>query len=374
MADNKGTYVIRNSCPYVPDYAATGGGGFNMDSVKAMLASMQPGHVAEVGQAYTAAANALSTAADRLHQHARRVAEAWSGENAQTALKQLGQLNTTAAELQEKSAATGGTYTWLGTEILPWYQNQGETMGAGLIHTGGDDDAAIELLDRMDHRLVEGYNSVPESISKDLPPLPRDAGEIGDPWLGDGRDTGITSTAGTPPSVPSVPSFSDPTSETATWHGADPGDLRDHPGSDLPGPADGGTGIPPTGGTGLPGAGGTDLAGAGGGIGPDPFGAGGLGGGAGGAAGGLGAGTGGGPGAGVLGMGAPGSGGAGRSRSAGENARGAGGRAGLGAPMGAGGGQGGKDDEERERSTWLTEDEDVWTADGDIAPPVIGDH
>jgi hypothetical protein len=42
--------------------------------------------------------------------------------------------------------------------------------------------------------------------------------------------------------------------------------------------------------------------------------------------------------------------------------------------MGAGGGQGGKDEEERERSTWLTEDEDVWSADGDIAPPVIGDH
>jgi hypothetical protein len=39
-------------------------------------------------------------------------------------------------------------------------------------------------------------------------------------------------------------------------------------------------------------------------------------------------------------------------------------------PMGgAGHGQGEK---ERERSTWLTEDEDVWGADGDAAPPLIG--
>ncbi|SEG79394.1 hypothetical protein SAMN04489712_112209 [Thermomonospora echinospora] len=43
-----------------------------------------------------------------------------------------------------------------------------------------------------------------------------------------------------------------------------------------------------------------------------------------------------------------------------------------GMPMmpGAGGGKDGE--KERERTTWLTEDEDVWGADGDTAPPVIG--
>jgi hypothetical protein len=41
--------------------------------------------------------------------------------------------------------------------------------------------------------------------------------------------------------------------------------------------------------------------------------------------------------------------------------------------MGAGAGQGrGGDEEERERTTWLVEDEDVWGADGDATPPVIG--
>ncbi|HEU5156801.1 MAG TPA: hypothetical protein VFU43_07370 [Streptosporangiaceae bacterium] len=365
MADNRGTFYIRNSCPYVPDYATTGGGGFTMDSVKAMLSAMDPGHVAAVGQAYLAAADALTTAADRLHEHARRVTEAWSGENAQTALKQLGQLNTTAAELQEKSATTGRTYNWLGSEILPWYRDQGRSMGHGAISDGGDDTAALELLDRMDHRLVEGYNAVPESITKDLPPDPgasrgdlgiRDPGGTQDPW------------SGPPGGVPSVPSPGSP-SDLAAWNGADSGTPTGAPphgpGSGFPGPAGGGAG--------LPGAGGTDLAGAGGGVGPDPFGAGGLGGGAGAAGGGLGAGAGG-PGAGVLGVGAPGSLGAGsggRSRSAGENARGAGGRAGAGGPMGAGGGQGGEGEEERERTTWLTEDDDVWSADGDIAPPVI---
>jgi hypothetical protein len=38
-------------------------------------------------------------------------------------------------------------------------------------------------------------------------------------------------------------------------------------------------------------------------------------------------------------------------------------------PMG--GGAGGDGDKDRERSTWLTEDEGVWGGDGDVAPPVI---
>ncbi|SNS79359.1 hypothetical protein SAMN05216276_101671 [Streptosporangium subroseum] len=38
-------------------------------------------------------------------------------------------------------------------------------------------------------------------------------------------------------------------------------------------------------------------------------------------------------------------------------------------PMG--GGAGGEGDKDRERSTWLTEDEGVWGGDGDVAPPVI---
>jgi hypothetical protein len=36
----------------------------------------------------------------------------------------------------------------------------------------------------------------------------------------------------------------------------------------------------------------------------------------------------------------------------------------------AGGGHGGQDG--RERGTWLAEDDDVWSADDDVAPPLIG--
>ncbi|MFF5212408.1 hypothetical protein [Streptosporangium sp. NPDC000396] len=41
-------------------------------------------------------------------------------------------------------------------------------------------------------------------------------------------------------------------------------------------------------------------------------------------------------------------------------------------PMTPMGGAGGEGDKDRERSTWISQEEDVWGDDGDVAPPVIG--
>jgi uncharacterized protein YukE len=106
----------------------------------------------------------------------------------------------------------------------------------------------------------------------------------------------------------------------------------------------------------------------------------GLGGGLGGGSG-LGGGPGGGPGSGIGGVGSPGGlnsagglGGALSEEAAAARAMAAkGGANGMngGMPMGMGG-AGHDQAEERERTTWLTEDEDVWGGDGDVTPPVIG--
>lgn len=70
-------------------------------------------------------------------------------------------------------------------------------------------------------------------------------------------------------------------------------------------------------------------------------------------------------------IGGPGGAGAGGAGAAGGRGAGRAGAAGAaGGPMH--GGRGGGDEEERERSTWLLEDEDVWSGDGDVPPPVIG--
>ncbi|MCX2733292.1 hypothetical protein OOZ19_23870 [Saccharopolyspora sp. NFXS83] len=112
--------------------------------------------------------------------------------------------------------------------------------------------------------------------------------------------------------------------------------------------------------------------------GPGGRGPGGSAGGAGGRAGGLGGGAGAGSGAGgragVGGLGGPGGG-----ASAAGGAAAGGGRGGAGAPgagMGGAGQRGGQqgDDAERERPSWLIEEEDVFTNDmRAVAPPVFGD-
>ena len=48
------------------------------------------------------------------------------------------------------------------------------------------------------------------------------------------------------------------------------------------------------------------------------------------------------------------------------------GRDGVGGQMPTTGGGGAGSEQDRERETWLTEDEDVWNDEGDVAPPVIG--
>ncbi|MBS2538655.1 hypothetical protein KGQ20_38505, partial [Catenulispora sp. NF23] len=50
------------------------------------------------------------------------------------------------------------------------------------------------------------------------------------------------------------------------------------------------------------------------------------------------------------------------------------GAAGMGYPGGMGGmGHGaGKDGEERQRQSWIPEDQDIWGADTNVPPPVIG--
>lgn len=368
--DNIGTYHIRSGRLDLPGYAESGGGGLNHAAVKAMLSHLQPNYVEEVGKAYIAAAKALAYASGQLHRYAHRLTEAWSGENAGTALKQLGQLNTTAAELQEKSAQTGTTYSWLGKDILPWYQDQGRTMTDGHVPTSGDDERAIELLDRMDNRLMQGYNSVPPDINWDLPPGNGSSGGLGTPG---GPDPGGPKTSGLPLSDPFGPPPIDPFTKP---DGAFPG-LGDPSGIGPGGPGGPMPSDPGGVGTGVPGAGGTDLAGLGGGIGADPFGAGGPGGGlGGGAGGGLGAGGGGlgggPPGAGVPGLIGPGGLGAQKSPGQGRSGSAKTGQSPLMGGAGAGAGGSGDGEEERERTTWLTEDDDVWGDDGDTAPPVIG--
>ncbi|MFD0902535.1 hypothetical protein [Actinomadura sediminis] len=404
MGNNAERFPIRDGKQF-PSYDFS---EMSFDDVKNQLSSIRPEAVGDASTAYKDAADILAKMTTALRtDFAKRIKDNWQGESAQKALDQLGQIYQTAGTLSDKSHNTATTYNWYKVNILDWYKTAAQDMEDGYIHTDGDDENARKFIAKFSRRMGEAYNAHPDTIEKDLP---REIGNFGNPpgngpggFPGGGGGGGIPGGgggggipggggAGMPKfggdgagGIPgggaggggfggespfSPPSNNGPhlqpgeVNPGGAWgSGAGAGGLGGSPfgsgsGTDLssfPGggpPGGGGGGLPGGGGGGLPGGGGGGLPGGGGG---------GIPGGAPGAFGGVGAG----------GMG-PGGAGAGMG-AAGRGAGGAGGARPMGMPMAPGGGGGaGQGDQERERETWLTEDEDVWGADDDTAPPVIG--
>jgi uncharacterized protein YukE len=377
---------------HIRHHAQHGSFDGGIDQMNQILNSTDPGAVKEAGAAYKAAAQKFSNTMEALRREVKALVDNWGGEAAEKAVNQMEKLYNSTHELYTGTWQVGYSLSDHG-EKLQWYKDHqpgkglipGVSMGdvatggaaavatgnpvTGLIAGGvsaltgdsGEDQAAQEHMNRLATRTIEANQAMPESIAPDFPGQGR-YGPGGDPPQGPTPYSGGGAPGGGGGSVPSDPFGSG---------GSDPfAASKPDPFGNAPGAGSGaGAGNDPFGS-------GTDLAGVGGGPGAGAgLGSGGLGGGAGAGAGlgggpGAGAGLGGGPNAAGLGAGMGPGMGAGRGVGAGAAGKGGAGRPGMGgAPMG---GHGGEGEEERERSTWLTEDEDVWGADDDAAPPVIG--
>ncbi|GAA2086240.1 hypothetical protein [Actinomadura alba] len=353
------------------------------DALKQIINGMQPEPVQKAGAAYTAVSKRMEDTVELIYDQSRRLAEHWGGKDAVAAMTQMQKAYEQAKEIYTESQRTGNALTshsqmqqsWKdNVRDDPWWSSDWMALG-GATGLGARNQQAGELMERLQSQTAQSNSNFPASIQADMPntnispygPGERPPGGPGKPPGGPGGgDLPKGPGGGDLPKGPGGGDFPKGPGGGDFPKGPGGGDLPNGPGGgDLPnGP----------GGGGYPGGGGSDLAGVGGGAGGGGLsggmpGGGGLG--PGGVGGGLGAGgglPGGGVGAGGAGPGAFGGPGMG---ALGKNGLGAGGMGMGGMPMGAGGGQGG-DGEERERTTWLTEDEDVWGADDDAAPPVIG--
>ncbi|WP_165969139.1 hypothetical protein [Actinomadura sp. KC06] len=366
----------------------------DMDAMNRLLESINSERVIKAGSVYKGTAAKFEGAAGDLGAQISALARVWKGDDAEATIRQLQKLQKSAEVLKQVSQQTATALSSHG-EKLQWYEKNQPKEGffkglswddAGVV-TGGtllggaagglaglkvdkafglikdkESEAAVEHMKRLSERTREANAAMPERVRLVLPSTNFFRG---DPRPGGGGLPG--GGGGNLPGGGSLPSGG----------GSIPGGL-DGVGNSGDGTMHGG-GY----GGGLPGGGtaGSDLAGLpGGGGGADPFGRGGLGGGlpGGGGGGGLPGGGAGGLVGGLPGAGAGAGVGAGRGGTAGGGKGlgkgGSAGRGGMGGmPMGAGRGGGGGGEDEHERTTWLTEDEDVWGGnDEDAAPPVIG--
>lgn len=366
----------------------------DMNDVKAIIADINPGWVTFNGDRYAAMAAKLDEHAGNLIAHAEHIAKAWAGKPADDALRALQLLHSTTAQIGSRTSEAADTYKWLGNEILPWYKDSASSMTDGFITTDADGERARALLDNMNTRVAEANNSLPTYIDFTVPDpkidsyngtdgsgvtVPTRTGGPGSP----GYAPGDTGASGIGPGTPGGPGDWDPGVPSPGGPGTPlPGNDTDlagappwsPPGTPLPGGpggnpfTPGGPGLAPAGpglpgGPGAPGPFSPGVPGTAPPMGSGPRPAGlprGLGGTVSGPGGPLGvAGRGLGPG-GVIGGVRPGVAG---------TAGAASGRAGM--PIGGTAGGSGEA-QEHTRTTWLSEDEDVWGTDADVAPPVIG--
>jgi hypothetical protein len=299
------------------------------------------------------------------------IQDGWTDENGKQAANSLTDAQLTTSNLRNASLSMGNGLSYLYDSIKLAKQNMSEDSGW---HYEGDSwsSYARESYNIFIKGVNDSLNIMPNTYSTSTLSGNSDASSDANhhnnstPQVGGLPSPGGGGGAphvGTPggPHVPTTPTPSHPTTPTVPTHPVGPGtpDYPTHPGSHDPSHFPGTTYPGSSHGSGVGGAGGIDSgaslagfdgAGAGGagafGAG-SPSGLGGAGGGLGSTAGGAGLGSAGGSGAGGVGAGSGAIGGPG------------GVMAGRGGMMGGHGGGAG-DEEERERSTWLTEDEDVW--------------
>lgn len=344
-----------------------------IDEMNQILDGLQPEPVGKAGTKYSAVATRMNTTITDLYKHAQTLSEHWGGDDADGAMKQMQKMYNQAQQIQSTSDSTGSTLSGHSRTLANFKNPSNRPKGASGLETGlsiaagplgfgadraAHNHAAREYMSHLQSDTKDANSYFPAHIRSDQAystqdsynPNEGDPGGPGNPKVPGGGGGGghIPSGGGAGGHIPGSGTGGHiPGSGTG---GHIPGSGGHIPGS--------GTGGHIPGGGGLGGAGGTDLAGfhapggggggLGGGLGGDPMG-------------GAGSGLTGGPGA--LGNGLGGGLGAG----AGAGGAGAAGRGMM--PMMGGHNQGEK---ERERSTWLTEDEDVWGGDGDAAPPMIG--
>lgn len=364
-----------------------------MGDLKSMIASTRPDLVDTAGNAFSGCASNMERTATLLYDAAKRLSDHWQGDAADAALKKLQEMYKACQEIHEAAQPSGAALE-VQASVLRKYKSIVEgaggvnaagittalvTLPTGLVVTAGaanqiyNNKHAQQLMQDLNEDTRASNDRFPMHMRTDLPARTDVSERIPDTGKPPGIGTGGGGAGGGTGAFPKS-NFPDgsggPGFPKGTGSGGEPS-IGAFPGGEggpgaFPGSPSSG-GLPDTA---FPGAGG---AGAGTGLAGFNPGAGGTGGGLGAGAGGMGssdpfgAGVGGGlsTGAGAAGSGGGLAGGLGGA----SGGRGAAGRGMM--PMAPhAGGQG--DDKERERSTWLTEDEDVWNTGDDAAPPVIG--
>jgi uncharacterized protein YukE len=210
IADGGGWDPVTGNTYQVKTMAVTPGpvSGMTAPQIEALFSYLDPSAVAEAGKAHAAAARTLQSVADSLVTHAQALAGSWNGTAAQGSIAAFRQLHQTAVQLAQASAQTGQVLTWLGETILPYYKNW-KAPGNGIVGTieslfgsNPQDQAAQQVMKRLNDRLGQANAGLPASVSIDLPKIgqaghaPATTGSVGSGGGAGAAAAGVALTGG----------------------------------------------------------------------------------------------------------------------------------------------------------------------------------
>jgi hypothetical protein len=141
------------------------GAGMTTAQIMNILHSLDSGAVAEAGAAYTNLGHELGTMAVKLTQQAQTLAQNWTGSAARAAMTSFQQLHDQTSALASQAAQTGSALTWLGTQVLPKFQQLGglDTGLSGSAATAAQAQAQ-RYISALSNYLVTANGYLPDQI------------------------------------------------------------------------------------------------------------------------------------------------------------------------------------------------------------------
>jgi hypothetical protein len=150
---------------------------YTFEEVQSLLEATDPSKVSSAGTAFHSAAQAAAHVAHALYLAGSHLSEKWEGVDADAAQKALGQLYATANELYGRSNQAGQALQFYGGTLSQYKGLKFPGGGASPVEDPARQKAAETVMRAVNEHMGTAWDAMPDKVQQNLPSLGRDVGE-----------------------------------------------------------------------------------------------------------------------------------------------------------------------------------------------------
>ena len=166
MSSNDKTYEIKSGGRPSGNPA-----NYSFEEVQSLLEATDPGKVSGAGAAFHNAAQAAAHAAHALYLAGSHLSEKWEGADADAAQKALGQLYATANELYGRSNQAGQALQFYGGTLSQYKGLKFPAGGASPVEDTARQKAARTVMQAVNQHMGTAWDAMPDKVQQNLPNL-----------------------------------------------------------------------------------------------------------------------------------------------------------------------------------------------------------